>query len=277
MLAAMSSGDDSYVRTLLDQRAQRADIPPHPRFSTFSDRSDSPSLYSHFSNNYRNTPATAAARFPRLGDNDFYENSPTFPLSPKERLADPNASSLDLSEDTYSETSSRIADLEDDEQHSNHEEDSEPETRLSLMGPKMRVHSRAPWEEDESNSVSGSEQDDSGIDGMSIFGGRKSSLAVMRGLGFRSKSPAPRPSFESGATSRDKRSFETTSSSANNNPQSALQSVYFDVLNSNITNHMNSTQCFGSSFYIFDVTLTWTVAVYSHSPQAFRKPTSSCS
>ncbi|KAH8120215.1 hypothetical protein DFH11DRAFT_1539408 [Phellopilus nigrolimitatus] len=212
----MSRGDNHHVRALLDQRAQRADIPqPHTRFSTFSDRSDSPSLYSHFDTTYRNTPTTPAPRFSHFNDSDAYDDHHAAypPQSHAERLVDPHASTLDLSEVNYIESASRIADLEDDESNLNPADDEDPEMRMSMLGPKMRVHSRAPWEEDD-----GSPSDsDSGNDNLSVFGGKKPSRAVMRGLGFRSKSPAPRPSFDSSTTSKGRSSFETVSGVAPSN------------------------------------------------------------
>ncbi len=160
MLAAMRSVDDVHVRALLDQRAQRADVPA-TRFSAFSDRSDSPSLYSHVSNSYpRSPPAFHNSPFTHL--NDFHDTgSPTRPVfghSPAHRFDDPNASELDLSDDrSLSESGSGISpqdehgdgDYADEEGSSAHADESLLESRLSLMGPKMRVHSRAPWEVDE--------------------------------------------------------------------------------------------------------------------------------
>ncbi|THH06940.1 hypothetical protein EW145_g3732 [Phellinidium pouzarii] len=228
MLAAMSRGDDKHVRALLDQRAQRADVPlPHTRFSIFSDRSDSPSLYSHFDSNYRNTPTTPAPRFPRFHDKNAYDDRHAkYPiLSPAERLADPNASTLDFSEDPFPESGEFIAEEEEEIASVNPDDDDDPETRMSLLGPKMRVHSRAPWEEDD-NNLSSSDADDGGNDSYSVFSGKKSSRAGIRGLGFGAKSPAPRPSFDSSTTSRDKRLSETTTSVVpNSNSRSAIHAL----------------------------------------------------
>ncbi|KAI5123559.1 hypothetical protein M0805_003378 [Coniferiporia weirii] len=216
----MSPGDDEHVRALLDQRAQRADVPlPHTRFSTFSDRSDSPSLYSHFDNNYRNTPATPAPRFLHshshdpANNDDHYARYPQ--LSPPEHIPDNTASTLDLSEHVSSESGEHISDLDSENTNMNldlddNDEDGDPGMRMSLLGPKMRVHSRAPWEEDE-DSLSGSDLDDGGNDKHSIFGDRKSSRPVIRGFGFGSKSPVPRPSFDSSTVSKGKHSIETVS------------------------------------------------------------------
>lgn len=224
-MLAMAPSEDSLVRSLLDQRAQRADIPPpHARYSTFSQASESPSLYSHFSPNNRNTPATPASRFPHIDEHDFYEHDTTpYPPSPADRLADPNASSLDLSEDTYSERASTILDVDiEGASITQSEDDDDTNVRLSLMGPKMRVHSRAPWEED-GIDASESDHEDSGMDGRSIFGGKKSGFAMMRGLGFGARSPVPRPSFESSSTSKDKRSLESSSSGTASSSHGVLQ------------------------------------------------------
>jgi hypothetical protein len=92
----------------------------------------------------------------------------------------------------------------------------------------MRVHSRAPWEtgEDEDENA---DNDDSGMDNLSIFGGKKSGRSVIRGLGFgTSKATTQRPSLES--TSKGKRSFDTTSSTMGSGSHSALQYVFGFVL-----------------------------------------------
>lgn len=223
-MLAMPQHDDALVRSLLDQRARRADCPPdHTRYSTFSQASD-PSLYSHFNSpDYRSHP-TPASRFPPLDDHDFYEqDTNNYPRSPAERLADPNASSLDLSEDTYSERASTILDIDIEDASINQvTDDDDTETRLSLMGPKMRVHSRAPWEEDDAR-ISESDLEDGGMDSRSIFGGKKGGFAMMRGLGFGARSPIPRPSFDSATASKDKRSLESSSSGTAGSSHGVLQ------------------------------------------------------
>ena len=241
--------DNLHVRALLDQRNMRADVPtpsPHTRYSIFSDRSDSPSLYSHFdnTNNYRTHPSSPIPQVPRFNDSPVYNEpeshhhqlpghpSPhsAHPLSPKQRLADPNASSLDLTADSdaYSATVSRIEDDDQSESNLVPASDEDPDTRLSLMGPKMRVHSRAPWEEEEdmNDPDLSSDSDEGGNDTLSIFGGngkKSGRAAVMRGLGFGGKGVAPRPSFDSIIPNKVKRSFETTSSGHTNTPKGAIQ------------------------------------------------------
>lgn len=226
MLAAMRSVDDVHVRALLDQRAQRADVPA-TRFSAFSDRSDSPSLYSHVSTYPRSPRAIHNSPFSQL--NDFHDTgSPrqtAFGHSPAHRFDDPNASELDLSDDrSLSESGSGISPPDDhgdgeyadeDEDTSAHADEGLPESRLSLMGPKMRVHSRAPWE-DEEDADCDSLYDDGGADNQSIFGGKSKTpkFAMMRGLGFGAKSPVPRKSSDSASTSKGKASFETSSGSS---------------------------------------------------------------
>ena len=221
MLSAMHDGDGDHVRALLDHRAQRADIPPpHTRYSAFSDRSDSPSLYSNY---VRNTPVTPTSRYPLVDQRGpcASENYPVSPISPRDRLTDPNASTLDLSEDTQFEVRSHVTNLEDD--NTTTIDDTDSETRISLLGPRVRVHSRAPWETGEDDNQD-SDNDDGGTDGSSIFGGKKNGRSMIRGLGFGSnKAPGPRPSLDSCTPSRGKRSFETTSSSMGSNSHNALQ------------------------------------------------------
>lgn len=231
MLAAMSHGDEQHVRALLEQRAQRADVVPHhTRYSAFSDRSDSPSLYSHFDSTYRSTaaaPATPAPRFP-FHDRDTYDDHhaqytprtphtdlPThIPLSPRSPPEAIQAVRAEFAEDDMNESS---LDLEDDD---------DEETRMSLLGPKISVHSRAPWEED-GEAMSDSE-DTGGNDNLSVFGAKKSGI---RALGFGSKSPAPRPSFESMNAYKGKISIDTLSSGTQvSNSRSAIQSVHHSSL-----------------------------------------------
>lgn len=215
----MHNGDHDHVRTLLDNRTQRADVPPpHTRYSSFSDRSDSPSLYSNY---VRNTPATPASRFPHVDQRDTSISRSPFPMTPEERSTDPNASTLDLSEDNQSDVGSHVVISHDD----GHviADDADSETRMSLLGPKMRVHSRAPWETGEDDDPD-SDLDDSGTDNLSIFGGKKTGRAMIRGLGFgSSKASGARPSIESYATSKGKSSFDTASSSMGSNSYNALQ------------------------------------------------------
>ena len=173
-----------------------------------------------YSNYVRNTPATPASRFPHIhGHAPPAEHHP-FPAFANDRLDDPNASTLDLSEDNQSE-GSHATNLDDDGHLIT--DDADSENRMSLLGPKMRVHSRAPWEtgEDEDGD---SDNDDSGIDSLSIFGGKKSGRSMIRGLGFgASKATTQRPSLES--ASKGKHSFDTASSSMGSGSHSALQCV----------------------------------------------------
>ncbi|CCL98996.1 uncharacterized protein FIBRA_01004 [Fibroporia radiculosa] len=131
---------DDHLRSLLDQRTARADI--HGRFPSLSEFSDSPSVYSraHFS--------------PRPTDRSHVDTNfefvvpvhvrPSEPrsLSDRERLNFPNASSLDLDDDPTS--SCACSNSHDGEDLSGEDEDEPP--RISTYGPKMTVHSRAPWE-----------------------------------------------------------------------------------------------------------------------------------
>lgn len=214
-------GDDDRVRTLLDRRAQRADVPsPHTHYSIFSDRSDSPSLYSHFDTSYRSSPTTPVPQVPLFHDpnafNDRY--APYSPHPPLQHFADPSAPSTDLSEhvDAYPDSRPSISHLPEEDLNNTSDSDEDEDTRLSLMGPQMRVHSRAPWEEEE-NDLSDNDVDNSGSD---TLGGKKAGRNVMRGLGFGSKSPVPKPSIEIG-----KRSFETASSVSLSSSRNAIQAL----------------------------------------------------
>lgn len=218
-MSAHRGADDDRVRTLLDRRTQRADIPsPHTHYSIFSDRSDSPSLYSHFDTSYRNSPATPIPQVPLFHDpNAFNDRHVSYsPHSPPQRFADIAVSSTDLSEDldAYSDSGPSISHSLEEDTNLNPDSDEESETRLSLMGPQMRVHSRAPWEEDEID-LSDYDVENGGSD---TLGGKKTGRNVMRGLGFGPKSPVPKPSIELG-----KRSFDTTSSVSGSSSRNAIQ------------------------------------------------------
>ena len=64
-------------------------------------------------------------------------------MSDRERLRNPDASGLDLEDDPQSSYSSGDALGEDDAPA---DEATDNVSRLSTYGPKMRFHSRAPWE-----------------------------------------------------------------------------------------------------------------------------------
>lgn len=190
-----SDPHDDHLRHLLDQRTTRAG-----RFSALSQLSDTPSVYSrpYFS--------------PRPVDKELHSistelryNSPTSPIAAsrtnRDRLNDPAASILDLDDSRSSISSSDVYD--DDEQRPVDDEDDESLPRMSLLGPKMRFHSRAPWELDD-EALQEEEEPDYGT------------LLPSSKKGFVFSSPrtsTSRPSGESTRSQvRSQKSFETTSS-----------------------------------------------------------------
>ncbi|KAI0721333.1 hypothetical protein C8T65DRAFT_735345 [Cerioporus squamosus] len=147
---------DDHLKDLLGQRAARADL--HGRYPSLSEFSDSPSVYSHahFSPRPPDRPTldghSHSFRFPQSPKvySPSISDSPRSPISDRERLAIPNASSLDLDDDPRS--SADLNSLHDFEDDSPTEEEEELPT--VNIGPKMRFHSPAPWEEDEADAKS---------------------------------------------------------------------------------------------------------------------------
>ncbi|KAF9462108.1 hypothetical protein BDZ94DRAFT_746855 [Collybia nuda] len=203
------SHNDDHLRHLLDQRTTRAG-----RFSAISELSDTPSVYSrpYFSprpldRELRSVPA------------DSQYNSPISPglgaQTNRDRLNDPAASILDL-DDSRSSISSSDA-YDDDEQPTvdddDDDDDDEPLPRMSLLGPKMRFHSRAPWELDD-DALQEEEEPEYGT------------LLPKKGFGLSSpRASTSRPSGESARSQvRSKKSFETTSSQVSY-PRGALYAL----------------------------------------------------
>ncbi|KAH9898089.1 hypothetical protein C8Q73DRAFT_641704 [Cubamyces lactineus] len=201
---------DDHVRLLLDQRAARADL--HGRFPSLSEFSDSPSVYSHphFSPRPSDRPTldgnVQPFRFPqspRLNSSPLSE--PRSPISDRERLNIPTASSLDLDDDPRS--SAEYSSLHDDDGSSPEEEvDDEEIPRISMYGPKMRFHSPAPWEEEGEEPPPRESVDDSSKRPKKKSDSGKKGWGLARGTG------EPRPSTDSARSGRPKQSFETTSS-----------------------------------------------------------------
>ena len=105
-----------------------------------SEYSDTPSVYSH------------AYFSPRPSDNgDYYGGYPYSTPIPDSHSArtprhDQQASMLDLDDDSRaSYTSSEVYESPNETYD---EEGEDSVVRMSYLGPKMRFHSRAPWEED---------------------------------------------------------------------------------------------------------------------------------
>ena len=140
-------------------------------------------------------------------------SEPCSPMSDRQRLNIPTASSLDLDDDAHSVSASSHI-LDDDESMSveddNAEEDAETH-RVSAYGPKMTVHSRAPWEAGGDESDDPADQEGSARRGAFKFSkGDKSKKSKV--LGGRN-AVQPRPSIDSvRSTSKSKHSFDTVSS-----------------------------------------------------------------
>ncbi|KAI0639718.1 hypothetical protein C8Q77DRAFT_1045433 [Trametes polyzona] len=205
-LADLRARDD-HVRLLLDQRAARADL--HGRFPSLSEFSDSPSVYSH--PHFSPRPSDRVPldgtpqpfRFPqspRLYSPSLSE--PRSPISDRERLNIPTASSLDLEDDPRSSADYSSMHNGDD---SSPEEDGEEEVpRISMYGPKMRFHSPAPWEEDETDISRDSLDEPSKRS-------KKKGDAGKKGWSLSRSTGESRPSNDSARSSRPKQSFETSS------------------------------------------------------------------
>lgn len=239
MLRTMNLHNDDHVRHLIDQRSARTDL--HSRYPSVSEYSvrDTPSVYSTqtFSPslhdrdseiNYKglsvNTASSQSYHRPRPAE----PRSPMSPLSDRELLNDPSASGLDLEEDYRSSYASSNAYDEDDNEPSQEITDVGDDSRMSMLGPKMRFHGRAPWEMGEEPLDEGDESDSSGKS--RIFGSKRSrgkGDGITKGFGVGAANSRPslpsRPSYDSSRTGqRSKGSFETIASNVSNS-QGALQ------------------------------------------------------
>ena len=199
---------DDHLKHLLDQRAARADL--HGRFPSVSEFSDSPSLYSHpqfsprpperslleghpHSFRFPQSPRSYAPPLPE----------PRSPITDRERLNIPTASSLDLEDDPRS--SSELNSTRDDEESDSPLEDAEDEPRISMYGPKMRFHSPAPWEEDDLDSKSVVEEHSL------PKRVKKKSESGKKGWPLSRGSTDTRPSNESSRSGKGKQSFDNAS------------------------------------------------------------------
>ncbi|KAL1951060.1 hypothetical protein VTO73DRAFT_209 [Trametes versicolor] len=199
---------DDHVRLLLDQRAARADLHGHGRFPSLSEFSDSPSVYSH--PHFSPRPSDRAPhdggqpfRFPQ--SSHPYSPSlaePRSPISDRERLNIPTASSLDLEDDPR--LSSDYGSMHDGDDSSPEEDGEEEVPRINMYGPKMRFHSPAPWEEDEEELSRDSLDEPSKRS-------KKKGESGKKGWGLSRGTSEPRPSNDSSTSSRPKQSFETSS------------------------------------------------------------------
>ena len=215
MLRSPQDTHVDHLRSLLDQRSTRAGS-----FSAISEDSDTPSVYSRpfFS--------------PKSSDNSQYHPSSTFDIESHldhlDRPGNYTPSILDfddLDDDRHSSFApSEEIDIDDT---SYEDEDNNFADRLSYLGPKMRVHSRAPWELEDDTHEEDAETEEVHRSFQSVF--------PFRGNGAKSvasSSSSPRPSYTtsrpSGESSRSqvppKRSFDTINSQLSYQP-GTFQSV----------------------------------------------------
>lgn len=184
--------------------------PAHARFPSNSGFSD----YSHayFS---PPCPSSNSSSFPHKDKGSSTEYRP----SHRDRLNDPLASSLDLDDEFTPGSSINTADTISHMENDNQLEDEEdPSHRISVQGPKIRFHSRAPWETGEDTI----DENDSVYSGKSgTFGKKVKSKTVeatiMRHFGRGSS----RPSADS-SRSQPKASFETTARCSHSSSRGAL-------------------------------------------------------
>jgi hypothetical protein len=201
----MPRSPDSHVdhlRSLLDQRSTRVDIR-----GSFSEYSDTPSVYSRpfFS--------------PKSSDNSEYQDYPSPAFNIQSHTNDYTSGMLDL--DDLDDPRSSFAHSEKiNIDNTGYEDgDNNSTARMSYLGPKMRFHSRAPWELED--DTLGEEVEPEGH------------RPFQSGFPFRAKSTtssssSPRPSYTtsrpSGESSRShvppKRSFETINSQLSYQPGS---------------------------------------------------------
>lgn len=188
-------GDDD-SKSLKDQRNAHADF--HGRLSVaVSNLSDTASVYSHsyFS------PRPSDISESRVGY--LYSNDSTG----RNEL---QTSILDLTDDPRTSYASQDYDHANSTSSEELADDSETVARMSYLGPKMRVHSRAPWEEEALEEI----DEENALGGLS-FSRRHAAKSIVSAIS------SPRPSFAGsvGRQSEDsisqldtKRSFETINS-----------------------------------------------------------------
>jgi hypothetical protein len=206
---------EDHLRRLLDLRTARAEL--HGRIPSVSDFTDTPSLYSNAFFSPRPMDEAAEVEF----DNMPYEirsvSDTRHPISNRQLLNDPAVSIVDF-DDTSRESPSASHHPFCDELNSPLMEEGEDalddsESRMSLLGPKMRFHSRAPWETDEDALVEEEEPEDTRARNMFSRG-----EGIMKGFGLGS-----RPSSAGRRSAESSRSQGKSSQPAS--PHNALQYV----------------------------------------------------
>lgn len=199
---------DDHLRRLLDQRAARADL--HGRFPSTSDFSDSPSVYSHA--HFSPRPVDRADPDTHTSSYNYstpHSRIPSGSRTNRQRLDIPEASSLDLDDDP--EPNSPVFPSED-EPIPDDPADEMTDTHKVAYGPKMTVHSRAPWETGEEEFEDRDEHDSSNAKRSVLSFNRKDNSKKSRGRDGHRQDDI-RPSLDSvRSQSRSKQSSEATAS-----------------------------------------------------------------
>jgi len=201
---------DAHLKRLLDQRALRADIHGHPPSPSPSSQYDASSIYS---------PSILS---PRPQRNHSDRKPPTYN---SQRLNDPASSILDLDDDGHSSCDSSNPDDVDESigDRLDDDDDDQPQLRMSMLGPKMRFHSRAPWETGEDTLEEEEESDNSAhhiggglrpkISGERLPKAGSTKISFGRASSKSRSGSGGRPSNESARSGqKSQRSFDTTSS-----------------------------------------------------------------
>ncbi|KAF9569893.1 hypothetical protein CPC08DRAFT_745725 [Agrocybe pediades] len=203
---------DLHLRALLDQRVARTDA--GGRYSAVPELLDTPSVYSH--HNFSPISDHDDRQYSYRRDLDYASPASTaHSRFTGEHSHVQSASMLDFDDDSRSPFP-RTSKLDDEEEDSDDATQEGPDTasRMSYLGPKMRFHSRAPWEmegdalDEECETEEGSRSYPPNFPFSRCNTDSRSST-------FSSSSPRPsytasRPSGESSIM--PKRSFETVSS-----------------------------------------------------------------
>ncbi|KAA1468259.1 hypothetical protein DENSPDRAFT_848096 [Dentipellis sp. KUC8613] len=202
-----------------------------------SEWSDSPSVYSHA--HFSPRPIDRAELDANTAGFDFsipsqYRTHPYH--SDRDRLNDPSASTLDLDDDSTSSRPNSQAHFHHGSSTPSppvHDSDSDVDAadpRMSMLGPKMRFHSPAPWELDEDPVQEQDEPDDDARSFVSRRGRMKNKgEGFIKGLNLSSLNSrnhsASRPSADCHRPGgKEKLSFETSSSYVSVS-QGALQTL----------------------------------------------------
>ncbi|KAF5311853.1 hypothetical protein D9619_003138 [Psilocybe cf. subviscida] len=208
--------NDDYLRQLLDQRTTRADL--LGRFSTISECSDTPSVYSR--TQFSPGPSVSGDH----SEESRYTAAPSSQARPNANFDTVGSSMLDLGYDqrtSYAPSETRV----DDPLAYEDEGEVDTSSRMSYLGPKMRFHSRAPWEMDETALDEEDEEDNHARSG---YSSSRSDASKTYGAGPSSPRPSQVASRRSGESSRSrvppKRSFETIDSQVSY-PRGALYAL----------------------------------------------------